>query len=152
MASDCVNLLDKKCFGSNGSLNVDIRKAFDSMSWDFILEVLRCFEFFVYAWIKSIFESAWISILLNGTPEGYFSCFRGVPQGDPLASLLIVGLRLRLIFCVTDVLLFCKGTILNLTIVAQAFTTYSQLSWQIVNCNKSFIYFSSMIYIPVKML
>lgn len=32
MVSNCVNLLDKKCFWGNVALKIDIRKAFDSMS------------------------------------------------------------------------------------------------------------------------
>lgn len=45
MTLECVNLLDKKCFGNYVSIKVDNRKTFDSMSWSFILIVLHRFGF-----------------------------------------------------------------------------------------------------------
>ena len=39
-------------------------------------------------WIDNILSSARLSILINGAPEGYFRCSRGVQQGDPLLPLL----------------------------------------------------------------
>lgn len=60
------------------------------MSWSLILEVLHWFGFsncFCNR-IRAIFYYAQISILLNGSPEGYFRCSRRVCQGDPLSPLL----------------------------------------------------------------
>ena len=73
-ASECFNCMQKKGFGGNFALKIDIRKAFDSLSWDFIYEVLNSFGFssrFIF-WISQIFNSARISILINGSPHGYF--------------------------------------------------------------------------------
>ena len=39
-------------------------------------------------WIDSILRSSRLFVLLNGVPEGYFCCSRGVRQGDPLSPLL----------------------------------------------------------------
>jgi len=62
------------------ALKVDICKAFDTISWDFVLEVLETFWFCstFRDWIASIFKSIRIFILLNGSTEGFFSCSRGV--------------------------------------------------------------------------
>lgn len=38
--------------------------------------------------ISKILHSAQLSILINGTPHGYFSCSYGVRQGYPLSPLL----------------------------------------------------------------
>lgn len=38
--------------------------------------------------ISNILDSTKLSILINGTPYGYFGCSRGVRQGDPLSPLL----------------------------------------------------------------
>jgi len=39
-------------------------------------------------WILVILQSARLSILVNGRAVGFFSCSRGVRQGDPLSPLL----------------------------------------------------------------
>ena len=90
LASDCVNVLQKKCYGGNLAMKIDIRKAFDTLDWTFLCRVLQAFGFssvFV-DWIDSILRSSRLSILLNGVPKGYFHCFRGVRQGYLLSSLL----------------------------------------------------------------
>ena len=68
-------------------IKVDIKKAFDTLNWKFITSVLRSFGFSdtFTTWITTILDSARISIILNGSPVGFFSCGRGVRQGDPLS-------------------------------------------------------------------
>lgn len=88
--SEDVNMLDYKSFGGNIALKFDIRKAFDTIDWNFLLNVLYAFGFnnTFCGWIKNILKSAKLSILVNGHPTGYFACKRGVRQGDPLSPLL----------------------------------------------------------------
>jgi hypothetical protein len=88
-ASEGINVLDNKSFGGNMALKVDIRKAFDTMDWGFILEIFEAFGFsFKFRdWILAIFSSARLSILLNGSAKGYFSCKRGVRQASLTSSL-----------------------------------------------------------------
>lgn len=83
-------MLDSKCHGGNVAIKVDITKAFDTLSWDFMIHVLQAFGFHqtFLQWVKAILLSAKLSILFNGRPVGYFSCGRGVRQGDPLSPLL----------------------------------------------------------------
>ena len=90
MASENFNLLDYHSREGNMALKIDIKKAFDSMEWDFILEVLSCFGFssLFYKWIHAIIISTKLSIIINGSPRGYFSCSRGLRQEDPLSPLL----------------------------------------------------------------
>ena len=38
--------------------------------------------------VRTILHSAKLSVLINGTPHGFFSCARGVRQGDPLSPIL----------------------------------------------------------------
>lgn len=71
-------------------MKIDISKAFDTLDWCFLLKVLHQFGFndkFCH-WIKSILQSASLSISINGAQKGYFQCKRGVRQGDPLSPLL----------------------------------------------------------------
>jgi len=90
IASEATNLLHNKAFGGNLALNIDITKAFDTLEWPFLLNVLKKFGFneIFCNWIHVILKSAFISISINGKAHGYFNCTRGVRQGDPLSSLL----------------------------------------------------------------
>ena len=69
---------------------VDIHKAFDTLSWKFLLLVLTCFGFHpsFFGWISTILRSAILSIRINDGLVGFFPCSRGVRQGDPLSPLL----------------------------------------------------------------
>jgi hypothetical protein len=64
----------------------------DSISWDFILDCLKCFGAppnFV-AWIKECISSPSYSIALNGTLVGYFHGRKGIRQGDSISPFLFV--------------------------------------------------------------
>ena len=41
-------------------------------------------------WINSCVSLAHFSVLVNGSPKGYFKSSRGIQQGDPLSPLLFV--------------------------------------------------------------
>ena len=90
MASEAVNQLERKNGSRNMIVKLDIKKAFDAMSWNFIITVLKSFGFDekFRDWILAIFKSAIISILHNGSPFGLFRCSKGIRQGDPLSPLL----------------------------------------------------------------
>lgn len=69
---------------------VDFEKAYDSMSWDFLLYMLQRTGFCPkwVKWIEGCLKSASISILVNGSPSAEFIPSRGIRQGDPLAPFL----------------------------------------------------------------
>nr|GEU53737.1 RNA-directed DNA polymerase, eukaryota, reverse transcriptase zinc-binding domain protein [Tanacetum cinerariifolium] len=71
---------------------VDFAKAYDSVSWDYLLEVLEAFGFgqIWCNWIRGTLNSAKVSILINGSPSKEFYCYRGFKQGDPLAPYLFI--------------------------------------------------------------
>ena len=69
---------------------VDYQKAYDSVSWDFLLYMLRRIGFSLkwINWIEGCLRSASISVLVNGSPTAEFSPQRGLRQRDPLAPFL----------------------------------------------------------------
>jgi hypothetical protein len=69
-------------------LKLDITKAFDSVSWTFLMEVLEKLGF-GRIWrdiVSEMLATSSTQILLNGVPGQYISHRRGLRQGDPLCS------------------------------------------------------------------
>nr|GEW74880.1 RNA-directed DNA polymerase, eukaryota [Tanacetum cinerariifolium] len=71
---------------------VDFAKAYDSVRWDYLLDVLEAFGFghTWRQWIRGTLSSARASVLINGSPSKEISCHRGLKQGDPLAPYLFI--------------------------------------------------------------
>uniref|UniRef100_A0A453G6D3 Reverse transcriptase domain-containing protein n=1 Tax=Aegilops tauschii subsp. strangulata TaxID=200361 RepID=A0A453G6D3_AEGTS len=73
-------------------LKLDLARAFDSVSWSFLFETLRCYGFSDHflGWIAILLSSASTRILLNGVP-GPAICHRcGLRQGNPVSPQLFV--------------------------------------------------------------
>ena len=169
ITSECFNLLDLKNQGGNVAIKIDIAKAFDTLDWGFLLKVLHSFGFnhtFI-GWIHTILKSAKMSVVINGTPCGYFTCKRGVRQGDPLSPILFclveevlsrslidaaesgslhlmagprgVSMPTHSLYA-DDIMLFCRGDKRNLKQVLYILHSYGQASGQIMNCAKSKVY------------
>ncbi|KAL2235443.1 UNVERIFIED_CONTAM: hypothetical protein Sindi_1276500 [Sesamum indicum] len=62
------------------ALKVDIRKAYDTVEWDFLIAVMEMFGFpttFV-KWIEECVSTPSFSVGLNGKPHGFFRGARGL--------------------------------------------------------------------------
>ncbi|GJV21924.1 RNA-directed DNA polymerase, eukaryota [Tanacetum coccineum] len=66
---------------------VDFEKAYDSVRWDFLDDVLKKFGFGNKwrDWIQKCLRSSRGSIIINGSPTEEFQFFKGLKQGDPLS-------------------------------------------------------------------
>lgn len=73
-------------------LKLDISKAFDSVSWPFLLELLGVLGFRPKwrQWVCMLLSSPSSRIILNGIPGPWIQHARGLRQGDPLSLMLFI--------------------------------------------------------------
>ena len=73
-------------------ISIDFKKAFDSVSRDFLFRTLLAFQFgpsFIQ-WIHTFYNNISSCVLNNGFSTAPFDVQRGVRQGDPLSSYLFI--------------------------------------------------------------
>nr|GEX71438.1 RNA-directed DNA polymerase, eukaryota [Tanacetum cinerariifolium] len=71
---------------------VDFEKAYDSVRWDHLDDIMRKFGFGEKwcMWIQSCLRSSRGSVIVNGSPMEEFQFYKGFKQGDPLSSFLFI--------------------------------------------------------------
>ena len=87
-----VNGYNSQSLTPRGMLKVDLRKAFDSVRWDFILASLQALAIpdNYISLIQECLSTASFSVSVNGVSGGFFKSTKGIRQGDPLSPNLFV--------------------------------------------------------------
>jgi len=145
-------------------LKLDISKAFDSLSWPFLLENLRAkgFDQRWISWISILLRSTNTRVLVNGVPARRFRHAKGLRQSDPVSPLLFViamdsltsilrkateqgvlssfrgvSATQRLSLYADDLALFLRPTTQDLTFVKDTFDIFGNASGLKINYGKS---------------
>jgi hypothetical protein len=71
---------------------VDFEKAYDSVDWNYLDDVMSKMSFprLWRKWMKECVTTATAAVLVNGSPTDEFSLARGLRQGDPLSPFLFL--------------------------------------------------------------
>nr|GEV88365.1 RNA-directed DNA polymerase, eukaryota, reverse transcriptase zinc-binding domain protein [Tanacetum cinerariifolium] len=74
----------------NCAFKVDIQKAYDIVSWEFLSNVLKMFSFHpvIIHWVMTCLTNASFSVCVNGETHGFFRAKRGLRQGDQVSPYL----------------------------------------------------------------
>ncbi|KAL3652392.1 hypothetical protein CASFOL_002073 [Castilleja foliolosa] len=92
LVQELIQSIDKKTFGGNIVMKVDISKAYDRMEWRFVIRALRSLGFAekVVDLIYRLISAVSYTISVQGNLHGMIKATRGLKQGDPLSPMIFI--------------------------------------------------------------
>lgn len=172
IVQDLVGVYNRKATPPCCMLKIDIRKAYDSVDWNFLQEMMQALNFpqrFIN-WVMACVTSTSFSLGINGSLHGFFQGKRGLRQGDPMSPLLFVicmeylsrllayagnqkgysfhyrckGMALNHLVFADDLIIFCKGDYESIMWNLRSLATFAATSGLSANAGKSAIYTCNM--------
>ncbi|KAJ0935111.1 putative RNA-directed DNA polymerase [Helianthus annuus] len=154
------------------AFKIDIQKAYDTVSWTFLEDILIGFGFppKMVSWIMTCVSTVSYSLSINGNLHGFFKGKRGLRQGDPISpylfTLVMEALSLLLhnaatssdafryhIHCkkqriinvtfADDLFIFVNADVVSTKIIRDALNRFSKVSGLIPNMMKSTVFFGN---------
>ncbi|XP_074290277.1 uncharacterized protein LOC141617008 [Silene latifolia] len=170
ICQDVIRLYNRKAISPRFMLKVDLKKAYDSISWSFLEQMMRALQFpgeFIALVMECVCTASY-SLVMNGEIFGFFKGQKGLRQGDPLSPLLFTitmeylsrvmhyiteivpfkyhpicsKMKLSHLMFADDLLLFSKGDAASIMVMLRVFATFSQASGLQMNNNKTNAYFN----------
>ncbi|KAL0287460.1 UNVERIFIED_CONTAM: Retrovirus-related Pol polyprotein from type-2 retrotransposable element R2DM [Sesamum angustifolium] len=168
LAQEMVRQYSRKRISPRCTINVDLRKAFDSVSWTFLSRVLHGYGFppLFISWIMECVSTTSFSVALNGSLHGHFPGKKGLRQGDPMSPALFLlcmeyfsrlikrsttnsdfnfhpkceKLKITHLLFADDLMLFSRGDLPSIRILMECLQEFRDVSGLAVNNAKSNIF------------
>ncbi|KAL2922482.1 LINE-1 reverse transcriptase-like protein [Bienertia sinuspersici] len=172
VCQDLVRTYGRKNNTPSCMIKLDLRKAYDTVDWNFIEEMLQELNFpkAFTEWVIECISTPSFSLVLNGSSYGHFKSYRGLRQGDPLSPLLFVvgmeylsrtlnrlnedpefklhprckGIQLTHMCFADDLIMCCRGEKKSVDRILQAFNVFSNTSSLQANNSKVELFTSGM--------
>ncbi|GJZ56000.1 RNA-directed DNA polymerase, eukaryota, reverse transcriptase zinc-binding domain protein [Tanacetum coccineum] len=141
----------------NCAFKIDVQKAYDTVSWDFLEFCLREFGFHpvMVHWIMVCLKTASFSVCVNGESKGFFKARRGLRQGDLISPYLFTlvmevlnlmvkrqirndkrfryhfgcgKLKIKSLCFADDLLMLCHGDMISASILRRGLDEFSMSS------------------------